>query len=171
MKKNIPIALLFLGLAHAVVVLAAETKPPVKALAAAASFAGEFSGEWTGENGSSGALKLTFKPGKDAAWEMDATFTFEGSAIPTVTKSVVVDGSKLEAVFAWDVQGASASSKLTGELKDDRLEGTYDSTTTDGAAKGKWKVKRAPLAPKLSGLTQPLGAGAWSGCRTVLTGA
>jgi hypothetical protein len=148
MKKNIPIALLFLGLANAVVVLAAETKPPVKALAAAASFAGEFSGEWTGENGSSGALKLTFKPGKDAAWEMEATFTFEGSAIPTVTKSVAVEGSKVEAVFAWDVQGASASSKLTGELKDNRLEGTYDSTTTDGAAKGKWKVTRAPLAPK-----------------------
>ena len=55
---------------------------------------------------------------------------------------------KVEAVFAWDVQGASASSKLTGELKDNRLEGTYDSTTTDGAAKGKWKVTRAPLAPK-----------------------
>ncbi len=160
MKKNIPIALLFVCIAHAVVALAAETKPPVKAPAAAASFAGEFSGEWTGENGSSGALKLTFKPGKDAAWEMDATFTFEGSAIPTVTKSVVVDGNKLEAVFAWDVQGASASSKLTGELKDDRLEGTYDSTTTDGAAKGKWKVIRAPLAPKLSGLTRPLRAGA-----------
>jgi hypothetical protein len=148
MKKVIPAALLFLFLAPAVVALAAETKPPVKAPAVAASLAGEFSGEWLGENGASGSLKLTFKPGKDAAWEMDATFTFEGSAIPTVTKSVVLDGSKLEAVFAWDVQGASASSKLTGELKDDRLEGTYDSTTTDGAAKGKWKVTRAPLAPK-----------------------
>lgn len=148
LKKHIPIALLSLFLANVPVALAAETRPPAMAPAAAASLAGEFSGEWMGENGSSGSLKLTFKPGKDATWEMAATFTFEGSAIPTVTKSVVVDGSKLEAVFAWDVQGSSASSKLTGELKDDRLEGTYDSTTTDGAAKGKWKVTRAPLASK-----------------------
>ena len=148
MKINIPAALLFLFLAPAVVALGAEIKAPVKAPAVAASWAGEFSGEWMGENGSSGALKLTFKPGKDAAWEMEATFTFEGSAIPTVTKSVAVEGSKVEAVFAWDVQGASASSKLMGELKDHRLEGTYDSTTTDGAAKGKWKVMRGPLAPK-----------------------
>ena len=33
--------------------------------------------------------------------------------------------------------------KLTGEIKGDRLEGTYESTTAEGPATGSWSVTRA----------------------------
>jgi len=144
MKKILTSACLVFSLLTVPAVLAAEGKPSAAPAAAAASFAGEFAGDWLGENGTGGTLKLTFKTGKEAAWTMEAMFTFEGANVPTVTKTIEIDGSKLTTVFAWDVQGTAASSKLTGELKGDQLEGTYESTTTEGAAKGKWKVTRKP---------------------------
>jgi len=49
----------------------------------------------------------------------------------------------VELAFSWDVQGVSATSKLTGEIKGDRLEGTYESTTAEGPATGSWSVTRA----------------------------
>lgn len=146
MKKILSSACLVFTLLSGPAVLAAESKPSAAPAAAAASFAGEFAGDWLGENGVGGTLKLTFKAGKAAAWTMEAIFTFEGAAVPTTTKTVEIDGSKLTAVFAWEVQGTAASSKLTGELKGDQLGGTYESTTTEGAAKGKWKVVRKPAS-------------------------
>ena len=124
--------------------LGAETKRSAVPIAAAGAFTGEFSGEWQGEDGSRGTLKLTFNPGKDSAWTMEAVFTYEGTNVPTTTKSVQIEGSKLTAVFAWEIQGTAAASKLMGELKADQLEGIYESTTTEGAAKGKWKEARKP---------------------------
>lgn len=144
MNKILATTLLTLGLCTGTAAFAAETKPPAAAPAAAATFAGEFAGEWLGENGVGGVLKLAFKKGADSVWTMEASFTFEGATIPTTTKSLKIEGKKLEAVFAWDVQGTSASSKLVGELKGDRLEGVYESTTAEGAGKGKWQVTRKP---------------------------
>lgn len=142
MKKILTSACLAFSLLNGPAVFAAEAKPSAAPAAAPVSFAGEFAGDWLGENGTGGTLKLTFKSGKAAAWTMEAMFTYEGTNVPTTTKSVEIDGGKLTTVFAWDVQGTAASSKLTGELKGDQLEGTYESTTTEGAAKGKWKVAR-----------------------------
>lgn len=144
MKKILASTFVILSLVTGTVVLGAETKRSAVPIAAAAAFAGEFSGEWQGDNGSSGTLQLTFKPGKDSAWTMEAVFTYEGTNVPTTTKTVQIEGSKLTAVFAWEIQGTSAASKLMGELKADQLEGIYESTTTEGAAKGKWKVARKP---------------------------
>ena len=144
MKKILAATFLTLSVITGSVVLGAETKRSAVPIAAAAAFTGEFSGEWQGENGSGGTLKLPFKPGKDSAWTMEAVFTYEGTNVPTTTKSVQIEGSKLTAVFAWEIQGTAAASKLMGELKADQLEGIYESTTTEGAAKGKWKVARKP---------------------------
>ena len=146
MKKILTSACLVFTLFTGPAVFAAETKPSAASAAAAVSFAGEFAGDWVGENGAGGTLKLTFKAGKEAAWTMEAMFTFEGANVPTTTKTIEIDGSKLTTVFAWEVQGTAASSKLTGELKGDQLEGTYESTTREGAAKGKWKVARKPTS-------------------------
>ncbi len=126
------------------VVFAAESKAPVAPVVEKGSLAGEFTGEWRAENDTHGALRLKFMPGQDAVWTLEASFTFEGANVPTTTKTLRVDGGKIETVFAWEVQGTAASSKLIGELKGDRLEGTYESTTTEGAAKGKWHVSRVP---------------------------
>lgn len=144
MKKILPSTFLIVCLATASAVFAAETKPAAASAKTAGSFAGEFAGEWLGDNGTGGALKLTFKPGKDAAMTMEASFTFEGANVPTTTKSLQVEGSRITTVFAWLIQGTAATSKLVGELKGDRLEGTYESTTAEGGAKGTWKVARTP---------------------------
>ena len=144
MKRTLVATLLVLSLVARTVTFAAESKPSAAPAAAAVSFAGEFSGDWLGDNGTGGALKLTFKPGKDSAWAMDAVFAFEGTDVPTKTKTIQIEASKLTTVFTWEVQGTAASSKLVGELKGDQLEGTYESTTAEGAGKGKWKVTRKP---------------------------
>lgn len=144
MNRLLPSTFLILCLATGSAVPAAETKPAAASAKEAVSFAGEFSGQWMGDNGTSGVLKLTFKPGKDAAMTMEAMFTFEGADVPTTTKTIQIEGSKITTVFAWLVQGTAATSKLVGELKGDRLEGTYESTTAEGGAKGTWKVARTP---------------------------
>jgi len=142
MKKILTSALLAMFIATGNAALSAETKPSAAAAKTNPSLAGEYSGKWRGENETSGALTLKFSQGTDSAWTMEASFTFEGSNVPTTTKSVRFEGNKLETEFAWDVQGTAASSKLTGVLTGDRLEGTYDSTTSEGAGKGKWNVTR-----------------------------
>jgi hypothetical protein len=144
MNKILPSTLLTLLLAAGTAAAAADGSQPKSAAAVASALAGEFAGEWRAENDVNGALKLTFKQGKDAVWTLEASFTFEGANVPTKTKTLRVEGGKIETVFAWEIQGTAASSKLIGELKGDRLEGTYESTTTEGAAKGKWHVTRVP---------------------------
>ncbi len=144
MKKILASTFLLLCLVTGAVVSAAETKLSAAPAAVAASCAGEFTGEWMGDNGTGGTLKVVFKRGKDLAWTMEARFTFEGATVPTTTKTIEIEGSKLTTVFAWEIQDTAASSKLMGELKGDQLEGIYESTTTEGAAKGKWKVTRKP---------------------------
>ena len=44
--------------------------------------------------------------------------------------------------MAWEVQGVSSSTKLTGELKDGSLQGKYESGTSESAATGTWSAKR-----------------------------
>lgn len=144
MKKILTHVLVILLAVNGAVGLAAESKVPVAPAVEKVSLAGEFTGEWRAENDAHGALRLKFTSGKDAVWKLEASFFFEGVNVPTTTKTLRVDGGKIETVFAWEVQGTAASSKLIGELKGDALEGTYESTTTEGAAKGKWRVSRVP---------------------------
>lgn len=109
-----------------------------------AKVAGEYAGEWHGLDQSTGAVRLKIAAGANATWTGSVVFTYGTMDVPTTIKSVRVDGNKVEAVFAWEVEGTAATTKLTGELKDDQLEGSYESTTGEGAATGKWKAVRVP---------------------------
>ncbi|MEN9632071.1 MAG: hypothetical protein RL077_475 [Verrucomicrobiota bacterium] len=111
---------------------------------ATGTFAGKFAGDWLGDDGTGGALKLTVKSGKESAWTIEASFTLDGANVLTTTKTLQFDGNKIEMVFAWELQGTAASTKLVGELKGDQIAGTYESTTAEGVEKGKWKVTRKP---------------------------
>ena len=122
--------------------LTSVNRPGAAASTAVASFAGEFAGDWLADDGSGGTLKLTVKAKNESAWTVEASFTLEDANVSTTTKKVQIDGSKFETVFAWEMQGAPASSKLVGELKGDQIEGTFESTTPEGVEKGKWKVTR-----------------------------
>lgn len=126
--------------------IAAEKKKK-KADAAAATakpaLAGKFTGEWKGKEDSSGALRITFKQDDAGAWSAEAAFTFEGNEVPVKTKSLKVEGEKVEVVFEWQIQGTNGQSKLTGELKGNKLEGKYDSNVAEAASSGTWSLTRA----------------------------
>lgn len=142
----LPRLFLLLALATAPA-FAADAKPAHAAHAAHASatapLTGEFTGEWRAQNDASGALRLTFAQGKDGTQTVAATFTYEGTDIPTKTKFVRVEGQKVELAFSWRVQDVEATSTLKGELKGDVIEGAYESPTSESAGVGKWKVTRA----------------------------
>ena len=145
MKRNLPATLLALTLLMLPSLPAAETRaapPPTAGKSAAKpSVAGEYAGSYTGKNDTSGALRIKLKQ-DGAGWVAEAVFTFEGAEVPTKMKSVQVEGSKVEMVFAWEVQGTVASSKLNGDWSGDKLEGKYESTSAEGAASGTWSVTR-----------------------------
>lgn len=144
MRTHALVAVLVLATACAAPLAAAPAKSADKPAATpAAAPSGEYKGTWKGRDESSGDLKIKFATGADAKLTAEAVFTFEGTAVPTRTKTLKVEGSRVELAFAWDVQGVSATSKLTGEIKGDRLEGTYESSTAEGAATGSWSVTRA----------------------------
>ena len=143
MRTHALTTLLALVVSCAAPLAAAPAKNADKPAAAAAAPKGEYKGSWKGRDDSSGDLKIKFATGADAKLTAEAVFTFEGTAVPTRTKTLKVEGNRVELAFAWDVQGVSATSKLTGEIKGDRLEGTYESSTAEGAATGSWSVTRA----------------------------
>ena len=146
MKRRFPASFLAITLLGLPVLSAAETKSappaPTGKAAIASALAGEYTGAWKGRDETTGALRIKLKPDGAAAWTAEAWFTFEGTEVATKLKSMEVTGAKLEMVFAWEVQGVAAQSKLSGESAGDVLEGKYESTTHEGAAHGTWKVTR-----------------------------
>lgn len=122
---------------------AAEAKPaaPVaKEDAAKAPLAGSFAGTWQAANGdANGKLKIAFKADGDK-WSAEASFTYQGAEVPTKLKSVKVTGAKVELVFEYTVDTTNSGSTLLGELKGDKVEGSYE--TFDGG-RGTWSVTRA----------------------------
>ena len=134
-------ALFTVALASVALTHGAEKKSAAPT-AAVTELAGEFQGQWRGQNETGGELRITFARGKDAATTAAATFSYEGTFVPTKTTSLKIDGDKIELVFAWVVEGVSSSSKLTGELKNDLFAGTYESMSAERAATGIWTIKR-----------------------------
>jgi hypothetical protein len=133
-------ALVFL-LSTCAVAFCAESKPAPAATAG--TLAGEFTGQWRAKNQAAGSVTFKFTRAENAAWAAKVTFTFEGNEVSTTTQSLQVDGDKFEVVIAWSVQGTTATSRIKGVLKGDDLEGTYDSTASDGEGAGAWSAKRS----------------------------
>src|SRR2546423_6355440 len=111
--------------------------------AIAANWAGDYSGDWSsGDGGAGGKFNLSLKPDGDA-WKCSVTFTMGAEQYKTTVTSVKIDGSKLEAVYEYDLQGYKLRSKIQGQLAGGTLEGKYHSTTVaDNAAasEGTWKA-------------------------------
>ncbi|MBI5689853.1 MAG: hypothetical protein HZC55_07110 [Verrucomicrobia bacterium] len=128
------------------VAYAAQTKPASPAAAkqsVATIAAGEYAGTWKATNESGGALRLKLKNESSTGWSGEASFTFDGANIPAKVTSIKVDGAKLELVFEWEIQGTPGKSRLSGEWKEGRLKGKYDSTPAEAAGEGTWELARA----------------------------
>ena len=126
--------------------LPAADKPaaPAAAAAAATLAPGTYVGSWRAQDESTGNLRLKFSQGADQQWKAEATFTYEGAEVPTATKTLKLEGGRVELTFSWEVQGVNASSTLKGEIQAGTLSGTYQSTVNEAASAGRWTVSLQP---------------------------
>ena len=134
MKLLIPCALLCLS--ALVFTTASGADAAVKAPAA-----GEYAGSWQSSGNAGGKLRLKLKQ-EGAVWSAEASFTYQEADVPTTMKTIKVEGAKVEFVFEWKIQDAAGESKLTGEVSEGKLTGTYESKSSSGVSNGTWTVTR-----------------------------
>jgi hypothetical protein len=113
----------------------------VGAQAKDSGWTGTWAGTWSGESGGSGSMRVKLSPA-DGQWTGEAGFTLDGADVPTVMKSVKIDGDNIEFEYAFDLQGYKLLSHLTGKRKDRAVEGSYKTTAEDGSGvdAGTWKL-------------------------------
>lgn len=108
---------------------------------AAADVAGTYKGSWSGA--ANGDFRLKLEQSATGDWKADIVFTMGTDEVKTKTKSVKVDGSKVDIIYDFDLQGNALESAVTGQLTGKIMEGTYKTkTVADGSPvdEGTWKV-------------------------------
>jgi hypothetical protein len=113
------------------------------AVLSAADLAGTYKGSYDGSAGASGDFIITLSQ-SGGQWNADVSFRL-GDVVKAKTMSVEVDGAKVKVVYQFDFQDARLESAATGELKGDKLEGTYETkVVADGSAvdQGQWSATR-----------------------------
>ncbi len=113
----------------------------IVATGVAADVAGTYKGSWSG--GASGDFRLKLEQTTGGEWKADIVFTMGTDEVKTKIKSVKVDGSKVDIVYDFDLQGNALESTVAGELTGKTMEGTYKTkTVVDGSPvdEGTWKV-------------------------------
>ncbi len=121
--------------------LAPATPGSLANAAASPAIAGKYAGTWKGPEDSGGTLRIALKQVAGGQWTVEASFTFENTEVPTRTKSVQVDGTRVNLAFTWAIDGSPGESQLTGELAGDKLSGTYK-TINESPSSGTWTVTR-----------------------------
>lgn len=107
----------------------------------AADMAGSYKGSWSG--GANGDFRITLTPADNGEYKADIVFTMGTDEVKTKVKSVKVEGSKLDVVYDFDLQGNALESTVTGQLTGKTLEGTYKTKAVgDGSPvdEGTWKA-------------------------------
>jgi hypothetical protein len=105
--------------------------------------AGKYSGKWEGTSGGSGEFLIKLTPAEDGKWSGEISFTLGGQEVKCTIKALTVDGSKVHAVYTFDLQGNDLESTVDGELSGKKLGGTYKTRTVgDGSAvdEGTWET-------------------------------
>ena len=108
---------------------------------AADNWSGSWAGTWNGESGGAGDMRLRLSQA-DGQWKGEAQFSLDGADVPTVVKSLKIDGDNIDFEYSFDLQGYKLVSHLTGKRKDRTVEGAYKTTAEDGSDvdTGKWKL-------------------------------
>jgi hypothetical protein len=112
-----------------------------------ADLAGRYGGDWASSaNGVNGAFHLSLARAGADKWNLEVTFTMAGAEVKTTTRSIKVEGVKIQATYDFDLGGNLLRSSIEGHLMDGKLEGTYKTTTVaDGSPvdEGTWKAAPA----------------------------
>jgi len=109
--------------------------------AADALAAGKFEGKWEGSS-ASGDFRMTLTSASEGKWSADIVFTLQGQEVKCTVKSLTVAGSKLKAVYAFELQGYDLESTIEGELSGNKLGGKYTTQAGDGTQvdEGTWQT-------------------------------
>jgi len=85
---------------------------------------------------------MTLTSAPEGKWSAEIAFTLQGQVVKCTIKSLTVDGSKLKAVYAFDLQGYDLESTIEGELSGDKLGGKYTTHAGDGTQvdEGIWQT-------------------------------
>ena len=114
---------------------------------AAADIAGKYAGDWSSSaNGASGEFRLSLAAAGAGKWNLEVTFTLAGAEVKTVTHSIKVEGTSIEAAYDFDLGGNRLRSAIQGKLAEGKLAGVYKTTTVaEGVAvdEGAWKAAPA----------------------------
>ncbi len=107
---------------------------------------GKYTGKWEGASGGSGDFRMTLTPAEEGKWTANISFSLGGQEVKCTVKSLSVDGSKLRAVYSFDLQGNQLESTIEGEMTGAKLGGKYTTKTAgDGSAvdEGTWATTAA----------------------------
>ena len=109
--------------------------------AADAVAAGKYAGKWEGSS-ASGEFRMTLTSAPEGKWSADIVFTLQGQAVKCTVTSLTVAGSKLKAVYSFELQGYDLESTIEGELTGDKLGGKYTTHAGDGTQvdEGTWQT-------------------------------
>lgn len=96
--------------------------------------AGHYTGTWTGMN-SDGTINIALTPAQTAGdWTADVTFTLGDQEVKCKTVRIKIDGEKLDLAYEFNVGGLQATSTVAGKFDGSKLEGTYTTKSSEGAA-------------------------------------
>lgn len=96
--------------------------------------AGQYTGTWTGMN-SDGTIRIALTPAQAAGdWTADVSFTLGDQEVKCKTVHIKVDGEKLDLAYEFNISGLQATSTVAGKFDGPKLEGTYTTKSSEGAA-------------------------------------
>lgn len=125
---------------HRLLIILALTA--VAGLALAAEVIGTYKGAWTSDNQGGGDLIMNFS-GDSGSLKAEVSFTNEGETIKCDVQSVKLDGSKLQLVMDYGIEGNRYEATVSGVVQGKLLSGTYKtrSLTDDSTGDtGTWKT-------------------------------
>jgi hypothetical protein len=142
MNRALHLGCVVLCFASLNVLAASPAAAPVAAKAPEASpLAGEFHGRWQSSGEGGGAVRLEFRQEQNG-WVAQHSFTVNDVVVPTKVVMLKVENRKVEFVIEWTIDTTMGRSKVVGELKDDVLSGSYESTSGDETTTGTWRATR-----------------------------
>jgi hypothetical protein len=105
---------------------------------------GKYLGKWEGSS-SGGKLELTITGNDGQPTSADVVFTYQDQRVPTKLRKFTVTGQAVEIVYDFELGGSTLQSALKGDLKEDKLTGTYRTSVSGGSDQvdqGTWEAKR-----------------------------
>ena len=93
---------------------------------------------------SDGTIKIVLTPAQTGAdWLADVSFTLGDQEVKCKTVRVKIDGEKLDLAYEFNISGLQATSTVVGKFDGSKLEGTYNTKSSEGAAVDQGTFKTA----------------------------